>query len=456
MQLTHPKANWQLNYDDELAAMPTALTIDGRPICSELHNAIDGVTEAHARTEKTHHYRKGGCALYEAAAVFPNGARLQLTTRTAGNCQRQTNDLTWPQKTSLHDSLELGSARLDGAWKRCFAIMQGDDLQKAPAWRDLPQEEKASLTFDALPAALVLENADGLRLEVGLGDDLWRWQKAMNGAYLSANQQLIITRHGDGLDLRRLLVKCDPKAEEAAAAERTRLAQAAAEKKRAAEMARRRAEGEEPAEEEEAQPDVESPVSQPEGRPYRFESYLAWSANTLATGTDAVSAATAVPLNKRGALDRADLEKLGAEPALALDLTQLPLAKENCRPDGLPCWKNRRVQTLYRHIIRQLAAYAPKGILRIDGGFAPGWCDCGRHVSRSGTFVHWDHDALVEAAVWTRQILGDEWIIAAPQSGTAAEMPSLQALFAPTGFRGAAADDVADDDGDNEAQSPEA
>ncbi len=451
MQIIHPLAHWQLTYDDELAALPQGLALYGMPLCGALHNAIDGVTEAHARAEQTHHYRKGGCALYEAVAVFPNGARLQLTTRTAGNCQRQTNDLLWPQKTRLRESFELGSARLDGDWKRCFAVMQGDDLQKAPAWRELPQEKGASLTFDALPAALVLENADGLRLEIGLGDDLWRWQKALNGAYLSANQQFTITRLADGLALRRFLAQCDAAAEEAAAAERTRLAQLAAEKRRADEAARRRADGEEEADAEEAPVAVpESPASQPEGRPYRFESYLAWSAPALAADAAAWAAAVPVPLNKHGALDRAALEALGDEPALALDLTQLPLAKENCRPDGLPCWKSRRVQTLYRHIIRQLAAYAPKGVLRLDGGFAPGWCVCGQHVKRSGSVAHWDHDALVQAAVWTRQILGDEWVIVAPQSGVAAEMPSLQALFAKTGFRGAAADDVVQNEDDED------
>ena len=446
MELTHPQAAWQLTYDDGRAGLPQALALDGSLVCRDIHNAIDGMTDAHARVEKKHHYRKGGNALYEATAAFPNGAVIRLTTRTAGNCQRQTSDLVWPQATRLNTSFELGSVSLEGPWKRYFAVMQGDDLKAPPAWKDLPQKEGSALAFDTLPAVLVLEDGGGHRLEIGLGDDLWRWQKALNGSFLSARQSLTLQRQGNAVVLRRFLAQCDAQAEEAAAAERTRVAQAAAERERAARMARRRAEGEEITEEETPVAVPPSPVSQPEGRAYRFESYLAWSAPALLPDKVALAAAVPLPLNKKGALDRAALEALGPEPAVALDLTQLPLVEENRRPDGMPCWKNRRVQTLYRHIIRQLTAYASKGVLRIDGGFTPGWCACGRHVNRPGEAAHWDHDALVEAAVWTRQILGDEWVVAAPQVGLAAEMPSLQAPFACTGFRGSAADGTAGED----------
>ena len=44
-------------------------------------------------------------------------------------------------------------------------------------------------------------------------------------------------------------------------------------------------------------------------------------------------------------------------------------------------------------------------------------------------------NAILDTAIWTRQILGDGWKICIPQPGIWREMPSMQCLGAESGFR---------------------
>ena len=60
MEINYLQAGWQLTYDDGRAGLPQALSVDDAPLCGDLRNAIDGVTDAHARAQKTHHYRRWG------------------------------------------------------------------------------------------------------------------------------------------------------------------------------------------------------------------------------------------------------------------------------------------------------------------------------------------------------------------------------------------------------------
>ena len=424
MEIRHPSSPWCLVFTDGHATGPQRLLVGDSALFSFMHCRVDGVSDDALIPALSHHYHKAGCAVFEGAGAFGEGtpARLGETLRVAANAARLTYDLAWPKDTPLKSGFEAGSLVLRGNWQRFFLVTPEADASGAPEWRDLPAQGESPISLSPVPAAIVLENAAGQRLEVGLGDDLWRWSNGLNGEFLHGIGKLELSRSGSNFSLRRWVTLCDPEAEAKAAAK--------LDAKRAADFAKRQKKAAQEGKELTAPAPV--PVSQPEARPYRFNAYFAWSAPELAAAAPADL--PVVPVGPNG-LARADLEALGAAPRLRLDLATLPLP-ENARRarTALPCWEARATQRLFRRVIRQLADFAREGTLALDG-LTPGWCDIATHANRSGTARHWDLSAILDTAAWARQTLGPGWTIAVPQTGFWSELPSLAALAAESGFR---------------------
>lgn len=415
MKLNHPNADWIIEYTDGRAVGPRKIESQGSTLLSFVHCRIDGVNDDELDTRKVRHFHKGGCAVFEGDGEFPSAqVRLKQTHRIAGNAIRATYDLTWPKATPLKSGLELGSMVLAGAWKKYF-VVNADSTDAE--WIQIPEELSTPLVIAPIPAAIVLEDAKGRRLEVGLGDDLWRWQKALNGEFLHATGRLELTRSGNRMTLRRYVAFCD----------------AAAEAKAAAALAKdpRFMPGEDGA------PAKEVPVSQPEARNYRFTSYLAWSAPEIEQDWSVKNDARTIEFDKNGELVRADLEAIGESPKLALDMASMPIddsSRHAGKENAMPCWQSRKTQSLYRRVIRQLANFSQEGTLVLKN-LTPGFCDIAVHESRRANAEHWDLPTIIDTLAWTRQILGTGWTILTPQEGIWKEMPSVSALGAPTGFR---------------------
>ncbi len=415
MDIIHSQAQWCQQFTDGHASGPQRLVVDETALFSFMHSRVDNHSDDDLVPSRSHHYRKGGCAVFDGEGVFAVGAPIELaqTVRTAANASRVTYDLLWPKSTSLTTGLELGSVVLRGNWKRFFQV-KPDQLDE-PKWQAMPAAGAAPISISPLPAAIVFENEKGQRLEFGLGDDLWRWNKGLNGPFLNGVGKLEISRTGNNFSLRRWVTQCDAAAEAQAAQQRD------------SQAAKDAPEGVTP---------PPSPVSQPEARPYRFNAYFAWSAPELEPEWDAAADAKVVAVSANG-IQRADLERLGDSPKLALDVKELPLpanARRNGKADGAPCWCSRGAQGLFRRIIRQLANYSPCGVLVLQN-FTPGWCETAAHANRSKAALHWDLSAMLDLAAWTRQCLGPEWVIIAPQDGIWQDMPSLTAIGAESGFR---------------------
>ena len=429
MEISHPQASWTLLYENGRGTGPQKLQLNGKTLFSFLHCRIDGISDDALETRKAHHFHKGGMAVFEGDGVFTQGAPVKLwqTHRIAANTVRLTYDVSWPKETALSKGLELGSVILAPSFQRYFIVTPETT---SPKWCKIPAAGEAPISLSPLPAAVVLENDNGQRFEYGLGDDLWRWTQGLNGEYLHATGRLEISRTSGGrVALRRWLAECDSELEaKLAAAANSKLRQEALQRQKAA------------ASEAEAT-DLENvpvvPTSQPIPRDYRFTAYFAWSAPELLPALPEGATLQEPALSKRGDFERAALQELGEEPALRIDLARLPFAEvARCsgKTNGKPCWESNSAQTLYRRLIRQLADYAPQGTLLLQN-LTPGWCDTGAHENRKRLARHWDLCAILDQVAWTRQILGPNWTIVAPQSGIWAELPSLSCLGAESGFR---------------------
>lgn len=417
MELTHPKADWVVEYTDGRAVGPRKIESQGSTLVSFVHCRIDGVNDDELNTKKARHFHKGGCAVFEGDGEFPTASstiRLRQIQHLAANTIRATYDFNWPKATPLKSGLEVGSMVLAGAWKRYFTI---DSETTQADWKEIPETLSSPLVLTPLPTAIILEDGKGRRLEVGLGDDLWRWNKGLNGEFLHATGRIEITRSGNRMTLRRYVAFCD----------------AAAEAKAAAALAKdpRFQPGEDGA------PAPAIPVSQPEARSYRFTSYIAWSTPELSQATANLDDAKELSFAGPDGLNPEDLKNLGDTPKLALDLSTMPLddaSRHNGKKGSLPCWQSRKTQTFFRRVIRQIAGQAQDGTLILKN-LTPGFCDVPSHETRRSNAAHWDLPTILDTLIWTRQILGDGWTILTPQSGLWKELPSLDALGAESGFR---------------------
>ncbi len=438
MELTHPQATWKLLYDDGAAAGPCSLETQGAVLFQDMQCRVDGTDDARLSQTKARHFHKGGCAVFEGSGEFARGipVGVRQTQRVAANTLRVTYDIKWPKATALKEGLELGSAKFPGEWRRYLAVTSenASDAQ----WKELPQDLKsAPLRLSPIPEVLVLEDVQGRRLEWGLGDDLWRWNKGLNGEFLHAKGELRLEALSQGgLFLRRFVALCDPE-EEARFAKLLEndprfLPPAPAED---AEADAAEASGEPGAAPAVQAPEI--PVSQPEARVYRFSAYLAWSEPALISQVTAESPVV-LPVSENG-LDGKALSGLcekGA-PCVALDLAGFPLPVQG-RRDGdknaSACWESRPFQNLFRRCVRQLAQSSEGGVLVLRG-VAPGWCVTAAHETRKSQALHWDLPAILETIAWARQALPAAWVIRVPMEGIWKELPSLSALGAASGFR---------------------
>ena len=268
----------------------------------------------------------------------------------------------------------------------------------APRWQEIDPAAPAPLMighWHRPPLALVFERADGSAVEVGTGDDLWRWEQSLGYGVEAGSYK--VTREDGGIRLlREPLMCCEP--------------------------------------------------FTPKPRDYRFTWYAAWRAPG-ATAPPALPPAVALRFDRQLNLMReaAGLGTGAAPLSLAVDVGGLAWP-ENCRRScsavafaqgdraEAPCWECASTQNALRRVIRQLAAARRPGSLTVRGA-TPWICWDPAHLERRGhdALTHWDMIGLLDFSVWARQQLGLAWDIRAVPDRLA-ELPSLACLFGPNGF----------------------
>ncbi len=427
MLLHHPSASWNLTYGDDAVGGPLLLETQGKPLFRAMHCALDGQPEAPLTQSVASYVRKGGCAILQSKGTFPGQAPVEIlqTQRIAANTIRFTYDITWKAEGApLKQGLELGSLRLEGNWTRYLALSPREVAQTPPEWRPLPQDlDKTPLVLAPIPTVLLLEDQEGRRLEYGLGHDLWRWQKGLNGEFLHATNRLTLSRDQEGLLLQRHVAYCDPQ-EEARLAARLQSTPPFA------------------ADPESGAPGRPVPVSCPEKRQYRFQAYLSWSEPALAPQPlSPESSPLELTCTQQGGLQNlSQAIPEGVPPCLVLNLATIPFpqnshVERDATPGAPPCWESRAFQALFRRCLRQIANAGAEGTLILKG-VAPGECQRASHLARRGEALpHWDLSAILETLAWARQILPETWSLRADVAAPWDLLPSLSVLGAPSGFR---------------------
>jgi len=384
--IQHPTGNWLAQHSLSQAGGPSLLQENGIALLKDFHHRYDDLSDELLIPDKVRIFRKAGAAVFSSEGHFPFGAEIALrqNIRYAANHARITTDLRWKKGAALKKELAIGSALLPGNWDRVL-VFPADG--KLPAWQTLTAG--TFHRFSPLPLSLVFRNQHGQSLEIGTGDDLWRWQNGLLAKAQTDAPCIELNIQDDGILFKRL-VSINPNEEEFF----------------------------------------------PEPRDYRFTSFLAWSAPALRQNTTAPSEPVALEIRPGEGLSRKQLLECGSTPCVSLDFSQLDLPRQamHSLSQGY-CWESKITQKSVRKLIRQLADFSTTGFLQITGGLSPGLCDDPVHCSRKNKALHWDLSAILDLTSWTQQRLGDGWTINVQQTAPYDELPSLACLAAANGFR---------------------
>ncbi|QSH40485.1 hypothetical protein P0136_13025 [Lentisphaerota bacterium ZTH] len=133
------------------------------------------------RKVRTHIRQDGFSSKFDAETVIPFGSEPSI--KRSGEFADGFAKVIMDVQPGTHDPvryLKTDTIVLSGPWKKIAVcrIPNAGAALPVPEWLELSEE--GFEIFDASYPFLncILENADGFRFEVGLGDDLWRWNSA--------------------------------------------------------------------------------------------------------------------------------------------------------------------------------------------------------------------------------------------------------------------------------------
>ena len=372
---------WSARHSSGRCGGPRLIEVNGAPALKDLKCIVDGQSDDTLHCKKAHVYHKAGQSIFECDSAFKGGQSYAQTCRYAGNSLRITWDLNWTKDTPLMSSAEIGSAVLPGEWSKVY-VVNAEPISGLPypgIWKSLTPGE--IMFFDKLPASLVFERSDGVRLEYSLSFDLWRWNYGLG---VEGASTLTVQVGMDGITLTRRI----------------------------------------------AQTQAEEGVL-PEAREFRFMAIIAWSWPGMVAAPEVPDSNELPLLDSRQGFDMSSFKG----GPVCLDYAKLPCMKEARRTgagNNLPCLETSQAISAMKRCVRQLSDTGKEGVLVIRN-LEPGFCNAGAHVTKKGERPHWDLYDILTFASWAKNCLGEGWTLCCPQNEWK-EMPSLAGLHLPNGY----------------------
>ncbi len=358
---------------------PQSLTVNGNEILRDCVCCVGGLTDRAAVIDSIRDNRNDNADVVIVNGTLPFGNEIEFlhTYRYGDGFARIITDLTFRRGSTAAPSVDIGSLTLPGPWTRYRVATDDDDELRLSDW--CPIED---VTWNQPPLAVIIEHQSGVQLEIGIGNDLWRWQKGLLTPRTNAGCYALKTT-GDDIEFCRSVTICG-----------------------------------------------EDAVPKP--RVYRFSWYLAWQ--TLPTTTELPTDTVGPVFADDGSLNAAATgTQLASGMHLAVDLAAINWPPTLCRAwDGRkstrPCVASSAVMTRLRRIVRQLAGFEQQEFALVFRNLQPGLCDVGRHTGHRQSAAHWDMSDLLAFSLWARGCLGPERRILVDCAGF--DCPSMNRLFA--------------------------
>lgn len=383
VSIQHPEYGWEAVHATDRFGGPLRLTAGAGVLLEGTRTYVDDLDDSSILVTSTRAFRKGGAAVVVSSGYLPFGgeATFRQTCRYAANHVRVTLDIGWPRGGLVRRHLGVGGHWLPGPWRRVFCVPPASHLADGaePAWHSIPAaptDAHMVAHWHRPPLALVFERADGTRLELGTGSDLWRWEQSLGYGPECGSYKVIACAEGVRV-VREPLMCCRE--------------------------------------------------FSPTPRPYRLSWYAAWSLPGDAGRTVVGAKATQVGF-------------AAGQPSLPSLRTASSAAQVRGERSPCACWLASATSRAARRTIRSLSAQGSGGELAASGltpGICWDAAHLGRRVPDG--LVHWDINALLDFSVWARQQLGPAWRVVPRADGSWAELPSVCGLFAQNGFADAEA-----------------
>ena len=193
------------------------LRLGERDIMEILPVQINKQSESQSLPQKTriHHKQDGMTVKYNLTNLIPFGSepRIDRSFEFGDGFVRVIEDINIGKSSEL-ESIDVDPVVLPGPWKKIAVISipaAGKTLPE-PEWRELTAGDKETVFEQSYPfLTVMLEAVDGTMFELGMGDDLWRWQDAGNIPGYSA--QYTVCGNRESVEVKRVPVLLQNKEE---------------------------------------------------------------------------------------------------------------------------------------------------------------------------------------------------------------------------------------------------
>ncbi|MCF6177132.1 MAG: hypothetical protein L3J71_15345 [Victivallaceae bacterium] len=324
--------------------------------CHLLPLKLGKISEAYGLVKKNQYHRTvdGLRQSVNLSKVIPFGAEPNLRREMAFFANHATVSSYIELKGNLKiDNLNIDPLFLPGSWKRIGIInipACGDSIP-APQWSELDGTEQVIYDSEVPFLICLLENSDGEIIEIGIGNDLWRWQSASSMDGASASFTVKVETDGVKIDRNVFVFK------EATAME---------------------------------------------NRPWRFKWYFAWGKSD--SKFDYPEKSRPFAMNSKFSTEPDKPSVFDLTAAKIADVTAV--INDEGKPVAAYCLESKMIMKQLRKFIRSAAQHCSDDCL-VFTGLEPHVCASASHLDRhkKASLVHWDIMSLFDFYGWASRQL---------------------------------------------------
>jgi hypothetical protein len=291
----------------------------------------------------------------EIVNVIPFGSEPQIVRQFefAGNHAKITTDF------ELKVPMDAGSFEIDnflakGSWAKVGILKIDKPLSDTSdiEWHTVAKDSSWTLTVEDIPLIVLFEGNDGTKLEIGTGDDLWRWRQTET--FPGTTASIVFEKTNGGISVRRVFAKWN-----------------------------------------------ETGTIAP--RKYRFTWYFAWE-----TPDKKYFTCNGDKLAEFSFFEKNKISSAGNKCFKFPDgnLPELFAARFADNPTGVPCFHSSPVSGLFRDWVRSAAAIKD-GRPLVLGNLKVSLCDAASHLERpqKQKLLHWNMIRVFDFYLWANKQL---------------------------------------------------
>ncbi len=291
----------------------------------------------------------------EIVNVIPFGSEPQIVRQFefAGNHAKITTDFELKAPMEA-ESFEIDNILARGSWTKIGILKIHKPLPETSdiEWHPISKESGWKLVIEDIPLVILFEGNDGTRLEIGTGDDIWRWRQTETFAETTAS--IIFEKASGGISVRRVFAKWR-----------------------------------------------ETGIIAP--RKYRFTWYFSWEIPDKKYFICSGDKFSEFSFSGKNKVSPAGTRCFKFPET---DLPELFTAKFADNPTGAPCFHSSPVSGLFRDWVRSAAAIKD-GKPLVLGNLKVSLCDLASHLERpqKQKLLHWNMIRIFDFYLWANKQL---------------------------------------------------